>query len=48
MGKLKEYFREMKLVKACRACREIKCHCDDLQELEWQAQQVQDKEPKCK
>ena len=48
MGKMKEYFREMKLTKVCSACRELKCCCDELQELEWKVQQIKDKEPKWK
>tara|TARA_E500000305_G_scaffold12144_1_gene8222 strand:+ start:2411 stop:2557 length:147 start_codon:yes stop_codon:yes gene_type:complete len=44
MSKVWEYFKEMKIVLKCRACNSIECHCDDLQELEWQASQVQDQD----
>jgi len=48
MSKVWEYFKEMRILMKCRACNKIKCHCDEIQELEWQASQVEGGDPKWK
>tara|TARA_R100000353_G_scaffold4149_2_gene6223 strand:+ start:1154 stop:1300 length:147 start_codon:yes stop_codon:yes gene_type:complete len=48
MSKVWEYFKEMKIVLKCRTCNSTKCYCDDMEELEWLASQVQDQDPNWK